>query len=57
MSDYARLSIPGNECVHCGAVIGASLECPGCGWLDPLTKHPLPAQGVSQPERTGDADG
>lgn len=33
-----RVSIPGNLCVQCGAVIGEPLVCPGCGWNDPLTK-------------------
>jgi hypothetical protein len=33
-----RLSIPGNLCVHCDAVMGELLTCPGCGWNDPLTK-------------------
>lgn len=35
-----RLSIPGNACVHCGAVMGEPLACPGCGWADPMTKRP-----------------
>jgi hypothetical protein len=34
-----RLSIPGNACVHCGTTISQDLECPGCGWIDPLTKQ------------------
>lgn len=33
-----RLSIPGNLCVQCGAEMGEPLQCPGCGWNDPLTK-------------------
>ena len=32
-----RLSIPGNLCVQCGAEMCESLQCPGCGWIDPLT--------------------
>ena len=37
-----RLSIPGNLCTQCDAVMGEPLACPGCGWIDPLTKgkHP-----------------
>lgn len=35
-----RLSIPGNLCVHCDTVMTGSLVCPGCGWVDPLTKRP-----------------
>ena len=34
---FVRLSIPGNACVPCGAIMGDSLVCPGCGWVDPLT--------------------
>jgi len=37
-----RLSIPGNLCVHCDAVVTDSLVCPGCGHVDPLTKRPEP---------------
>jgi hypothetical protein len=35
-----RLSVPGNVCVHCGTVIGQPLQCPGCDWVDPLTRSP-----------------
>lgn len=35
---FPRLSIPGNACTQCGAVIGQSLTCPGCGWVDPPTR-------------------
>jgi len=35
-----RLSIPGNSCVHCGAIVTKDLKCPGCGWIDPVTKKP-----------------
>lgn len=35
-----RLSIPGNVCVHCEAVMTQKLRCPGCGWVDPMTKQP-----------------
>lgn len=34
---YVRLSIPGNYCVHCDAVMTEKLQCEGCGWVDPLT--------------------
>lgn len=35
----ARLSIPGCLCVHCDTEIGESVVCPGCGWVDPLTRR------------------
>lgn len=35
-----RVSIVGHLCVRCGATIGASVVCPGCGWIDPMTKAP-----------------
>ncbi len=38
--DFTRLSIPGNECCHCGTRMTQSLVCPGCGHCDPLTKRP-----------------
>jgi len=37
-----RLSIPGNLCVQCDAVMGEPLACPGCGWIDPLTRKKYP---------------
>jgi hypothetical protein len=33
-----RVSIPGEVCIHCHIIMGESLVCPGCGWVDPLTK-------------------
>ena len=34
-----RLSIPGNACVHCGTIIErTTIVCPGCGWVDPITR-------------------
>lgn len=33
-----RLSIPGNVCSHCGTVVTESLQCQGCGWVDPVTE-------------------
>jgi hypothetical protein len=44
-----RLSIPGYPCSRCGAVMGQSLTCPGCGWVDPPCKNREPAHGT--PER------
>ena len=42
MSDLGkRLSIPGNFCVHCDAIITESIICPGCGWADPLTRKEI----------------
>lgn len=34
-----RLSIPGDLCTNCGTKMGESLVCPGCGWVDPMTKR------------------
>ena len=34
-----RLSIPGNECTHCGTIMTEKLKCPGCGWNDPMTRR------------------
>lgn len=35
-----RLSIPGNECTHCGTIMTEKLKCTGCGWYDPSTRSP-----------------
>jgi hypothetical protein len=40
VKQMVRLSIPGNACTNCGTVIGPLLSCPGCGWVDPVTKAP-----------------
>lgn len=42
MGPIARLSIPGNRCVSCTAVMGETLVCPGCGHVDPLTTRTAP---------------
>lgn len=40
-----RLSVPGHYC-HCGAKMGESLICPGCGWADPqTTREPKAKEG------------
>ncbi len=39
-----RLSLEGYACVHCGTIMGKSLVCSGCGWVDPLTKSPPPSE-------------
>lgn len=33
-----RLSIPGYLCTNCGTKMGDPVTCPGCGWVDPMTK-------------------
>lgn len=38
-----RMSITGNACIHCHAIIGLALKCPGCGWVDPVTTRLDPA--------------
>jgi hypothetical protein len=41
-----RMSIPGNACNQCNAIIGQQLACPGCGWVDPMTHNPKPKKDV-----------
>jgi transcription initiation factor TFIIIB Brf1 subunit/transcription initiation factor TFIIB len=46
-NNIVRLSIPGNVCTICGTIMGESLVCPGCSWVDPLTKRNKPRSAKS----------
>lgn len=41
---YLRLAQPGEKCGPCGTVLGTSIVCPGCGWVDPppAPREPAP---------------
>lgn len=48
MSDKERLSVPGRACIGCGTIMGQSLKCSDCGWIDPPTlKIPEPPTPLS----------
>lgn len=47
--EIIRLSIVGNECVHCGTVMTEQIQCSGCGWVDPLTRSPKKEEPESKP--------
>lgn len=50
MSDErVRMSIPGRACKWCNAIIGESVVCPGCKWVDPPTVTPTPQDSEPTP--------
>ena len=49
--NVVRMSIIGNECVHCGTIITENLKCDGCGWVDPVTRKPNGEQMTDFPKK------